>query len=168
MRSDAEKTRLIRAGIDAVMAEEYLAAFNLLSDVYATPQDIRHADGLSYLGLCLALVEKNYDGAIDLCQRAIEMRPGETAHYVNLVRVYVAAGKRKQAVSLCDDALKILPSDDRILALRQELGVRAQPPVPFLSRENPINQALGRTRHAKKVQSDEPVMRGEAPLLDDE
>ena len=159
LRSDVDIQKLVRNGIEAAKREEYLAALNTLSDAYSTPVDSRHADGLSYLGLCLALIEKNFSAAVDLCRRGIEMQPQSALHHVNLSRVHLAAGDRRAAVEACEEALQLFPDDADLNTLRQELGVRARPAVPFLSRENPINQALGRARHAKKQSlTNEPVL----------
>lgn len=162
-RSDGEIQKLVRNGIEATRREEYLSALNILTDAYSSTVDAQHADGLSYLGLCLALVEKKFEAAVDLCLRGIEMQPHAPIHHVNLSRVHLAAGDRRGAVQACDEALKLFPEDAGLLSLRQELGVRARPAVPFLSRQNPINQALGRARHAKK----QPDGTGD-PVLDEE
>ncbi|HEX7155463.1 MAG TPA: hypothetical protein VF618_28615 [Thermoanaerobaculia bacterium] len=153
------------AAIDAAIAvaksEDYLRALTLFVDIYGqedspplkSPKD---ASGLSYFGLCLALVQKKFKPAIDLCKRAIDLEFYNPDHYINLSRVYVAAGNRKKAVETAESGLKLMPEDDDLLALRKELGVRARPAIPFLDRTNPINVSLGQARHAKKV-SDEDV-----------
>ena len=149
-RTEKEKQKAILAGIAAAKAEEYLQALNLLTEAYSGPTvDPKAAEGLSYYGLCLALVQKKFKPAIEFCRKAIEMQFYDGAHYENLARVYLAAGMRKKAVETTDEGLKILPEHEGLLALRKELGVRARPALPFLSRENPLNQALGRARQKK-------------------
>lgn len=158
--SERDQQKSIQSGIAAAQAEEYLLALNLLADAYASRQyDAKAAQGLSYYGLCLALVQKKYKPAVELCRKAIELQFYDGAHYENLARVYVAAGQRKKAVDAADEGLKILPEHEGLLALRRELGFRARPAVPFLSRENPLNQMLGRARHSKKQETEPP--RGE-------
>lgn len=146
----------IQIAIDAVKTDEYLRALSIFSDAYAdlgeaALRDPRAAEGLSYFGLCVALIEKTYKHAIDLCRKAIELQFYHAPHYVNLARVYVAAGKRKKAVEALEDGLKVAPEDERLLSMRSELGFRAKPVVPFLPRESTINVTLGRARHAKKA-----------------
>jgi tetratricopeptide (TPR) repeat protein len=142
--------------------EEYLRALTLFLDVYGGEEppspmlSSKTATGLSYFGLCLALVQKKYKPAIDLCKRAIELQFYNVDHYANLGRVYVAAGNRKKAIEIVEQGLKPHPDDETLLQVRKELGVRAKPPVPFLDRAHPINVTLGQARHAKKTSSKEP------------
>ncbi len=137
--------------------EEYLRALTIFLEVYGgedPPSPMlssKTASGLSYFGLCLALVEKRIKPAIDLCKRAIELQFYNVDHYANLARVYTAAGNRKKALEILDQGSKSHPDDATLLAVRRELGIRSRPPVPFLERSNPINISLGQARHAKKV-----------------
>jgi len=137
-------------------SEEYLRALTIFIEVYdgedpPLPMLSKTASGLSYFGLCLALVEKRIKPAIDLCKRAIELQFYNVDHYANLARVYTAAGNRKKALEILDQGSKSHPDDESLLAVRRELGIRSRPPVPFLERSNPINISLGQARHAKKV-----------------
>lgn len=137
--------------------QEYLRALTIFLDVYGgedppSPMlSAKTASGLSYFGLCLALVEKKIKPSIDLCKRAIELQFYNVDHFANLARVYTAAGNRKKALETLDQGAKSHPDDDSLLAVRRELGIRSRPPVPFLERSNPINVTLGQARHAKKV-----------------
>jgi tetratricopeptide (TPR) repeat protein len=142
----------IRAAIDG----EYLEALTMFLDIYGTadapPLNTRRAaTGLSWFGLCVALVRKEYKLAVDLCRRAIDLEFYNGDHYGNLARVYAAADKRKKAVETADLGLKLAPGHDYLKRVREELGVRARPSVPFLTRTNPINVSLGQSRHAKKI-----------------
>ena len=151
---------MARSRIDqAVLAakeEEYLLALNLFYDIYGTddaapiraPKD---AGALSYFGLCLALVKKQFKPAIELCKRAAELEFYNGDHYANLARVYLAAGNRKKAVETAEQGLKLIPEHEYLLEVRQSLGLRSKPPVPFLERSNPINVSLGHARHSKKA-----------------
>lgn len=138
--------------------EEYLRALTVFLDVYGgedPPSPMlssKTATGLSYFGLCLALVQKKIKPAIDLCKRAIELQFYNVDHYANLAGVYTAAGHRKKAVETIEQALKVHPDDETLLEVRRQLGIRARPPMPFLDRSNPINVSLGQARHAKKEQ----------------
>ncbi len=137
--------------------QEYLRALTIFLEVYGgedppSPMlSAKTASGLSYFGLCLALVEKKIKPSIDLCKRAIELQFYNVDHYANLARVYTAAGNRKKALEILDQGAKTHPDDESLLAVRRELGIRSRPPVPFLERSNPINISLGQARHARKV-----------------
>jgi tetratricopeptide (TPR) repeat protein len=160
----ATVNRRIQEAIEVTKSEDYLRAYTLFLDIYGTedppPVSVaKSAEGLSYFGLCLALVQKKFKPAIDLCRRAIELQFYSGEHYANLTRVYVAAGNRKKALETIDAGLKLMPDDDSLLAVRKSLGVRARPAVPFLDRAHPINVTLGQSRHAKKVADEEPKKR---------
>lgn len=150
----------IAEAIDVTREADYLRALTLFLDIYGSedPPSIsvaKTAEGLSYFGLCLALVQKKFKPAIDLCRRAIELQFYNADHYANLTRVYVAAGNRKKAIETVEQGLKLIPDDETLLDVRKELGVRAKPAVPFLDRSHPINVTLGQSRHAKKLAEDE-------------
>lgn len=150
----------IEEAIEAAREEDYLHAYTRFLDIYGTddappirtPKD---AGGLSYFGLCLALVKKQYKPAIELCRRAIDLEFYNGDHYANLARVYIAAGNRKKAIETAENGLKLVPEHEYLLAVRKSLGIRARPAVPFLDRTNPINVSLGQARHAKKVAEQE-------------
>ena len=154
--SAGRQAALIDEAIAAAREDDFLRALTIFIDVYGTadapPMNTpKAATGLSWFGLCLALVRKEYKPAIDLCNRAIGLEFYKGDHYANLARVYLAAGKRKKAVEVAEDGLKVAPEDEYLKEVRQSLGVRARPSVPFLDRTHPINVSLGQSRHAKKV-----------------
>jgi tetratricopeptide (TPR) repeat protein len=136
-------------------SEEFLRALTLFLDVYGTddappirtPKD---ATGLSYFGLSIAVMQKKFKPAIDLCKRAIELEFYNGDHYANLARVYVIAGNRKKAIETLEQGLKLVPEHEYLLQVRTNMGVRSKPAVPFLDRSHPINVTLGQSRHAKK------------------
>lgn len=144
------------AAIQATREEDYLLALTMFLDVYGSedaPSLTRPkaATGLSFFGLALALVQKKYKPAIDLCRRAIDLKFYNGDHYGNLARVYLAAGNRKKAMETLEQGLKQHPEHRYLIAVRGALGLRSRPAVPFLDRANPINVSLGQARHAKKV-----------------
>lgn len=150
----------LEEAIFAARTDDFLRAITLFIDIYGTedsppirtPKD---ASGLSFFGLALALMQKKIKPAIDLCRRAIDLEFYNGDHYANLARVYLAAGNRKKAVETADQGLKLVPEHEYLLRVRESLGVRSRPAVPFLDRTNPINVSLGQARHAKKVADDE-------------
>lgn len=152
----SEANQKIAMGIVATRSEDYLQGLTLFLDVYGTEDQppisgTKAAEGLSYFGLCIALVSKKYKTAIDLAKRAIDLQFYNGDHYANLTKIYVAAGNRKKALETAEAGLKLLPDHDGLVETRESLGVRARPAVPLLDRGNPINVSLGQARHAKKV-----------------
>ena len=136
---------------------EYLAALTEFLEIYGGEEPpnmlltTKTATGLSYFGLCLALVRKKIKPAIDLCKRALELQFYSADHHANLARVYLAAENRKKALQAVEEGLRIHPEDPGLIAVRKSLGIRARPAVPFLDRANPINVSLGKARYAKKI-----------------
>lgn len=148
-------TKDIDAAIALTKEEDYLHALTRFVEIYGTKesppiQNPKDASGLSFFGLCVALVQKNYRTGIDLCKRAIDLEFYNGDHYANLARVYTAQGNRKKAVETADQGLKLVPEHEALLVVRSELGVRSKAPVPFLDRSNPVNVSLGQARHSAK------------------
>ena len=142
-------------------AEEYLRALTMFLEIYGSEEppspmlSSKTATGLSHFGLCLAMMQRKFKPAIDLCKLAIDLQFYNADHYANLARVYVAAGNRKKAIDAIEQGLKSHAEDETLLEVRRQLGVRAKPPVPFLDRAHPLNITLGQARHAKKASSKE-------------
>ncbi len=135
---------------------EYLPALTAFLEIYGTEDSpplnsAKAASGLSYFGLCLALVQKKYKAGAELCKRAMGLEFYNGDHYANLARINMLIGNRKKALETVEAGLKIAPENDALLKVRRELGIRSRPAVPFLSRGHPINVTIGQARHAKKV-----------------
>lgn len=156
VRTPADIDRAIQAARD----EDYLRALTMFMEIYGTDdappiQSPRDAQGLSFFGLCLALVKRMNKPAIDLCKRAIDLEFYNGDHYANLARVYLVAGNRKKALEAAESGLKVAPENEELLEVRKMIGIRSRPPVPFLDRSHPINVSLGQSRHAKKLAEEE-------------
>ena len=150
----------IEEAIRIARQDDYLRALTTFLDIYGTESSPplttpKAASGLSWFGLCVAAVQKQYKTAVELCRRAADLEFYNGDHYANLARVYLLAGNRKKALETVEQGLKIAPGHDYLLNVRKELGVRSKPAVPFLDRANPINVSLGQARHAKKVADEE-------------
>jgi tetratricopeptide (TPR) repeat protein len=152
-------TNILRRIDEAILKTEsgdHLHALTEFLEIYGTDEapplnSAKAASGLSFFGLSLALVQRKYKAAIDLCRRALDLEFYNGDHYANLTRIYIAAGNRKKAVETADAGLKVVPDHDSLVKVRRELGVRSRPPVPFLDRAHPINVSLGQVKHAKKA-----------------
>ena len=150
---------MTRTKIDEAIAltkeHDYLHALTRFLEIYGTAsappiKSGKDAVGLSYFGLCLALVQKKYKEGMDLCKRALDLEFYNGDHYVNMTRIYMARGDRKKAVETAESGLKVAPEHEELLEVRKELGIRARPAIPFLDRSNPVNVSLGQARHAAK------------------
>lgn len=146
----------INDAIQLTKQAEYLAALTLFLDIYGSEeapplQNAKAAAGLSYFGLSLALVQKKYRMAVDLCRRALDLEFYNGDHYANLAHVYLISGQRKKAYEIVQSGLRLLPDHEGLQRARLQLGVRSRPAVPFLDRGHPINVTLGQARHQKKA-----------------
>ena len=149
-------SRILDAAVLASKKGDYLKGLTLFLEVFdsedvPTLHSPKDASALSYFGLCVALMKREYKGAIDLCKRAITLEFYNGDHYANHTRVYAAAGNRKKALETVEAGLKMHPEHAELLAARKELGIRARPTVPFLDRSHPVNVSLGQARHAKQL-----------------
>src|SRR5512140_1460535 len=104
--------------------DEFLRAFSAFVAIYGTEdsppiQSAKDASGLSFFGLCVALVQKKYKPAIDLCRRALDLEFYNGDHYANLARVYDAAGNRKKAVETADNGLRVAPEHQYLRSVRK-------------------------------------------------
>ncbi|MBI4683582.1 MAG: hypothetical protein HY755_00075 [Nitrospirae bacterium] len=107
---------------------------------------------MSYYGCLTAIVEKKYDEGINICQTALEKlspdispdeKPLYTTFYLNLGRAYLAGGERKLAIESFQNGLNIDKENHDLLWEIKKLGTRKKTPIPFLSRNNPLNKYLG-------------------------
>jgi tetratricopeptide (TPR) repeat protein len=148
--------RQIAEAIEATEEEDFLRGLNLFLDAYGSEElplitTGKTTQGLSYFGLCIAMMRKEYKRAIDLCRRSIDLEFYNADHYANLARVYFVMGNRKKALETVESGLKHDVRNERLRGVRRMLGIRAKPALGFLDRSNPINVSLGQARHAKKV-----------------
>lgn len=98
---------------------------------------------VSYLAYCRAKEGGNCKEAIALCMEAIKDEPKNPDIYLNLGRVHLLAGQRRSAIRAFDLGLRYGGSPQIINELAL-LGRRKAPPLPFLSRSNPLNKLLGK------------------------
>jgi len=144
---------LIRRGVAAWKAgnsrkaSEYL----LVACERFNEQEIRiPASVLSLYAACLAHQGKLKE-AVEMCREAIADEPHNAEAHLNLARVYLEAGARRKAIESLNRGLAIAPRHPSLLVLRERLGRRKSPIVPFLPRDNPLNVALGRARASLKA-----------------
>jgi len=103
---------------------------------------------LSFLGVSVGRAQRKWAAAAELCETAVSLKRSEAQLYLNLAEVYVAAGRRDDAVELLDKGLIYCSTDARIKRARAKLGRRGAPVLPFLEREHFLNRSLGKLRHS--------------------
>ncbi|MDX1584500.1 MAG: tetratricopeptide repeat protein [Thermoanaerobaculia bacterium] len=142
-----QSTRILKDGVALMRAGEHAQAIRRFEEVYKSDKLPKPVSGLSYYGYCLAKIRKQYRQAIEFGERAINERPDDPAHWANLTEIYMMAGRRVKAVNTIEEALKRFPRTKLLLDIREWVGMRRTPVVPFLDRSNPLNIILGHMRH---------------------
>jgi predicted Zn-dependent protease len=143
--------------LDTEAFAEFRKALGFLRDDYpesALPH-IRRASQLeehnpfyqSYLGLTLARAEKKWNEAEKLCDNALRLKRDQPQLYLNLAEVYIAAGRRQDAMETLTMGAKYAQRDARIQRLMSQISSRRPPVLSFLDRGHVLNRGLGRWRH---------------------
>jgi predicted Zn-dependent protease len=101
----------------------------------------------SYLGVTIARAENKWDEAEKLCDNALRLKRDQPQLYLNLAEVYIAAGRRQDAMETLSMGLKYAQRDARIQHLMHQISSRRRPVIPFLHRRHFLNRGLGLWRH---------------------
>jgi Flp pilus assembly protein TadD len=102
---------------------------------------------MSFAGVALARGEKKWAAAAKLCETALTLKRNEVQLHLNLAEVYVAAGRKEEALITLDRAAASFGRHAGVRRARLRLGSRRSPVLPFLGRENILNRQLGKWRH---------------------
>lgn len=125
-------------------------ALHLLSDPMQRFRNGEHdrgsADLLSMYGFCVGVGHKKRKEGIRLCKSALGIDSFNPRHHYLLGRLYLAGSSRRKALEAFRKGLSIDPRYRPIRLIMEKLGVRKKPVLPFLSRSNQINIALGKLR----------------------
>lgn len=100
---------------------------------------------LSYAGMLRTVKDGLIHEGLDMCREAARRDPQEALCFLNLARAYLAMGDRYQCVRAVNKGLKLRsPHREYLNAFYSTIGRRRNPPIGFLSRNNPINALLGK------------------------
>jgi len=133
-----------RQGEGALAEEEYPRALEHFRA--AQRLDPASARYRSFYGLSLALAERRFDKALELCRSAAKEEFFNPRLYHNLAQVHLAFGFKAEAIRYLRRGLMIDPADESIAENLTRLGVRRRPPLRFLPRRHGLNRLLGRIR----------------------
>lgn len=112
----------------------------------ATEMEQRNPYYMSFAGVALARAEKRWAVAAKLCETALSLKRNEPQLHLNLAEVYVAAGRRGDALATLDRAAASFGRHAGVRRARMRLGSRQPPTLPFLDRQNILNRQLGQLR----------------------
>jgi predicted Zn-dependent protease len=99
---------------------------------------------LSYYGLCLGLERKQVNEGIRFCEEALTQEFFNPDLCLNLGRLLLRAGRKKQAYQVLVKGYGLQPGHAGIYAELARMGMRRRPVLRFLSRRNPLNVLLGK------------------------
>jgi len=102
---------------------------------------------MSYLGVVLARAERKWAEAEQLCDTAVRMKRNQAQLYLNLAEVYMAAGRKEDAMEVLRSGLRYARRDVRLNIAMNRLTERRRPILRFLPRKHPLNRQLGLMRH---------------------
>lgn len=102
---------------------------------------------LSAMGLCSGMQGKLVEGE-KMCRKALSMSDGrEPLLLVNLGRVLLGQGARKEARSCFSKAYALDNTNSPAALELSRMGVRKKQVLTFLDRDHPLNVFLGRIRY---------------------
>lgn len=96
----------------------------------------------SYLGYCIARQRGQVKKGIELCMSSLELERNEPAHYLNLGNIYLLSGNKSEAIRVFREGMS---KGDRgeIRRILERIGIRRDPVIKSLPRNNPLNRLLG-------------------------
>ncbi|HET6374124.1 MAG TPA: hypothetical protein VFG76_12515 [Candidatus Polarisedimenticolia bacterium] len=103
---------------------------------------------LSYFGLSTALADRPTPEAIQACEVAARQDFFNPELLLNLGRVYMMAGKTTRALATLERGAVLAPKNKAIRRELKRVDRRSRPPIPWMSRNHPLNQFLGRVRYS--------------------
>jgi predicted Zn-dependent protease len=136
----AEEQELYTKGINAVDDGDTRTALACLEGLFASSPDPIVS---SYYAVCLAKERGETERALELCDAAMEDDPGNTLHHLNLGRVFLAAGMKREAIKTFRNGL-LYGRSPMIARELERLGWRDLPAFPSLGREHLLNRMVGK------------------------
>ncbi len=103
----------------------------------------------SYHGL--SLVFSGDISGLNLCRHTAARETRQATVFHNLALAEMRLRHRKRACEAIRTGLKLDPVHAGLLKLRQDMGERRNPCLPFLKRNNPLNKWLGKATYRKLV-----------------
>lgn len=145
----ADPTEVAWRGIDSCRRgdwQEGLYWLSLATDSNPVAQELPSLY-FAYLGYGMARNQGQEQEGARLCRRAIELEFHEPENYYCLAKVCLLMNDRRAAVDAIDRGLEIDSAYRELVELKQRLGMRRAPVLPFLPRQSFLNRALGKIRH---------------------
>jgi Flp pilus assembly protein TadD len=141
----AEMDGLVKAALVHLRQKEpHMAVRVLQRALELTPREPRC---LSYLGVCMAMINRHSDKALELCEEALAFGCYGALFYCNLGKVHLLRGSRRKAYAAFRNGLKADPGNRGILRELSSMGERQVPFISLLPRSHAVNRFAGRMRY---------------------
>jgi hypothetical protein len=140
---------LARRGRELVRHAHYALGNELLAEYCSRQVAGDRPIGASVMaayGLSIGMTGSLQEG-LETCQRALSVDRRNPEIWAAIARLSFHGGMRKKAVEALHRGLALAPHSRELLELRETLGVRRRPLLPFLAREHAVNVRLGRFLH---------------------
>ncbi|HEX5042643.1 MAG TPA: tetratricopeptide repeat protein [Candidatus Polarisedimenticolaceae bacterium] len=112
---------------------------------------------LSFYGLCLGLESHRWKEAVDLCREAVAAESYNPDLHLNLGRVLVAAGRRREGWEALQRGAEVDEAHEGLRRALAAMGTRRRPALPFLPRGHAINKMLGKMAHQDQARRATPA-----------
>lgn len=136
-----------RKGLQALDEKRYLESLayfeSALNQEERAGNPVPRMKYLSYYGLALAMAAGRTHDAIEMCERALTVEFYNPDLYLNLARVFLAAGDRKRAHKALCQGLRIEKGHAGLIAEVRRMGLRRRPLFRFLPRNHVLNRMTG-------------------------
>lgn len=109
----------------------------------AWKEDKENPEYMSYYGMVRAMRAGEIGLGLEFCTRAVKKEFFRAEFYLNLGKVYMAAGNKKGAIKVFKKGLRYDAANEEMNSLLIQLGFRNRPVIPVLDRSNPLNKFLG-------------------------
>lgn len=102
MSSD-QVTALVKEASESIRNQQFEGALDLARQ--ALEIDSRHADAYNIMGVAYSQLGRTEE-ATEAFQRAVQQAPYSARNYYNLARHYYQLGNKKDAISMCQEAIR--------------------------------------------------------------
>ncbi len=140
MKMAGDRIRL-RKSIDQAKAGAFSEAIDLFESKEFNKSD---PEAISYYALSIATVDGKLRKAAKLCHEAWKLDRNNPVIYHNLGKIYILAGRKKEALKVLEKGLqKPGGKDAGIATLINSMGRRRRPVLSMFPRESRTNKFLG-------------------------
>jgi len=136
-----------RKGLQALEQRRYLEGLAYFESALNLEEQsgnpARRMKYLSFYGVSLSLAAGRTQEAIEMCEHALTVEFYNPDLYLNLAKVYLAAGQRRRAHKALCQGLRIERRHTGLLAEVRRMGLRRKPLFRFLPRGHVLNRVTG-------------------------